>query len=487
MKRFFNLHIILIAVFSLCLIFSVQTSKISAMEDGFNNSLTAHVILAEGDGGQEGSGIEGDTPFALEDSGMDENLYYALLEIYNEAKGIPEGSIELVTQLRTKMFLEDDIDISCLDLSNKNISSLNNFSWMYFKESMTEINLNNNDIEEIKLQGSVNPFIRVSANLQKLSISNNGLNSIDLTGLTALNYLNLANNNLSAINLSGILASGGDVEIDLSVNNFSKFEDIALPSDENLLNDMNINLMRNNLPDRINTYAKINLILALQGVNSEFGIDVTTKDSIFYYKTGIEHLMLVVSLKDSTVAPIIIYDEQVSDKTNLVEVLGVGDYIAYYSKNNETFASLYDEDDVSTYAYMPQAFRILPVAPTFKLEYNGELVELNSIEELDKPAVLHLYSEDEDSEIYYQMPNSTEWVKADRVEITRGGIFTISLKTVVKDMAGNEVESELAYALVKGRLNLYIPNAVLLLIIAAFTILFFAVALPLVKKYVINK
>jgi len=272
----------------------------------------------------------------------------------------------------------------------------------------------------------------------------------------------------------------------LSVNNFTSYDKITFPNDSELTNKLNINLMGNNLPDRTNLFTNINLILALQGVNSDLGTKVTTTDSIYYYKTGLSDLMLVITLDNSNIAPIVLYDSQVEGKINLVELLGVGSFTAYYSQNESTLETLYDEDDALTYAFKPQTFKILPIAPTFKLEYDGELVELSSIEELDRPAVLHLYADDSGAEIYYQMQNSSEWVKAEKVDITRGGKFTISLKTVVKDMAGNEVESEYSYALVQGRLNLYIPTAVLLLIIAAFAILFFAVALPLIKKYVMH-
>ena len=96
--------------------------------------------------------------------------------------------------------------------------------------------------------------------------------------------------------------------------------------------------------------------------------------------------------------------------------------------------------------------------------------ELKEIEELDKPAILRLYSQDENADIYYKMPNSQEWIKGNSVEITRGGTYTIEIKSVVKNLNGEEVESAYSYALIRGRLNLYVPNVVLLLIIAAFAI-----------------
>jgi len=490
LKNLFKRYGILIAIVALCIVFCLPVGQVSANTEKGDWGITK--IIAEGEesvGDSSGSGgatLEGDTAFALEDSGMDENLYTALIEIYNEVKGIPAGSIEYVTFLRTKMFLEDDINITCLDLSNRNISSLKNFSWMYFKENLVEIRLDNNNIREIEISAGASPFIRVSQNLTSLSMINNRLESIDLAGFTNLVDLNLANNQLNSIDLSGISTVESDVNINLSVNNFTSYDKITFPNDSELTNKLNINLMGNNLPDRTNLFTNINLILALQGVNSDLGTKVTTTDSIYYYKTGLSDLMLVITLDNSNIAPIVLYDSQVEGKINLVELLGVGSFTAYYSQNESTLETLYDEDDALTYAFKPQTFKILPIAPTFKLEYDGELVELSSIEELDRPAVLHLYADDSGAEIYYQMQNSSEWVKAEKVDITRGGKFTISLKTVVKDMAGNEVESEYSYALVQGRLNLYIPTAVLLLIIAAFAILFFAVALPLIKKYVMH-
>lgn len=489
MKKLISRSWILIAILAFCIVFLLPTTQVSAQVEP---SYVSGNIIAEGENAGEGSSgsggavLEGDTQFALEESGMDENLYSALVEIYNEAKGIPAGSIEYVTFLRTKMFLEDDIDITCLDLSNRNIASLNNFSWMFFKESLTAIKLDNNNISSISIQNGASPLIKVSANLTSLSIVNNRLESVDLTGLTKLNNLNLSCNALDEIDLSQISALEQDVNIDLSVNDFDSYDDIVFPVDSSLTHKLNINLMGNNLPDRTNSFKNIVLMLALQGVNSDFGVELTTLDTFYYYKTGLTNLVLVVTLDDSSIAPVLVYDNQVDYKCNMVELLGVGSYTAYYTQNPSTFESLYDEENVLTYAYKPQTFKILPNAPTFKMEYNGEVVELDSIDELDKPAILHIYAIDEDAETYYKMPNSNEWKKADKIDITQGGTYTISLKTVVKDIAGNDVESEYSYALIKGRLNLYVPNVVLFLLIAAFAILFFAVGLPLIKKYVMH-
>ena len=493
LKSLFGRYGILIILGLICLVFCVTNTFIfvEAKEDFIENPIS-NIIAEDGagegqDGGSStgGSGIDGDIAFALEDSGMDENLYSALLAIYNEEKGIA-NSPESAGFLRTKMFLEDDINITCLDLSGRDITSLTNFNWMYFKSNLTEIRLDNNHITSIAQTNGVTPFVKVGVNLKTLSITNNGLNSIDLTGLTSITNLNLSCNGIETIDLSSIRTNEEEVSIDLSVNGFEEYEKIILPNDADLVNKLNINLMGNNLPDQDSSLTNINLILALQGVNGIDEAKLTTLDKLYYYKTGIENLMLVITLNDSNIAPTIIYDSQVEGKRDLVELLGVGNYSAYYSNNASTLESLYDEDSFITYAYKPQTFKIMPNAPTFKLEYNGEVVELDSIKELDRPATLYFYATDDGAETYYKMPNTSEWVKADKVDITRGGKYTIMLKTVVKDVDGNEVESAYSYALIQARLNLYMPNLVLLLLIAAFAILFFAVVLPLIKKYIMH-
>lgn len=467
-----------ILMLGICLFSNFSISLVSAKDEAIIPELKTNTSDSNliGEGGEL---------ISLEKSGMDENLYRALIEIYNKEKGYEPNTINYVTSLSTHLFT--DLEITTLNLSNQNIKSLTAFSWLYFNSSLTELKLDYNNIEVIETLSGENPLFRVAPNLEILSITNNKLSSLTLpTGMLKLRELRINNNQLNSINLSMLKPTEeGELNIYLGCNYISEWSDIQFPNDNELVNKMNVNLLSNYLTMPEFTSNNINLILGFQ--NSKFAENkFTTSNSAYYYKTGIENLLIVFGFKNSDMLPIVLKDSDVENGINLADLLGVGYFTAYYSIDNVTKENVYDKDNVNYSMLKPFEFSILPAKPTCKIEVDGEMKDFDNSKQVGAKDIIKFFTIDNNASICYRISNEEEWINGDILKLTRGGQYSVSFKSVVKAKDGSLIESEVETILIRTSQSLYMPDVVLFLLVALFAVLVFAVAMPLIKKFVMK-
>ncbi len=481
-KRKKNSKVLYLLIFMVVAIFTISFFSVKSIvaegefeEPVKSENINSTISKTVNDGGEL---------ISLEKSGMDENLYRALIEIYNEKMGYEPNSINYVTSLSTHLF--SGLEITTLDLSHQNITSLTSFSWLYFNESLVELKLDFNNIISITTISGENPLFRVSPNLKTLSISNNNLESVTLLSMPNLQTLNLNNNELSEVDLSMLSPTEeNELNVNLSCNDISEWSDIKFPSDNSLQNKLNINVMANCLKKPDFTSSNINLLLGFQN-NSYHSNSFTTSQSAYYYKTGVENLRLVLGIKDSDIAPVVLSDLNASEGVNLSELLGVGTFSAYYSINPTTLENVYNKDSVEYSMFEPFEFTIAPTKPTCKLKVGDEEKDFDNSSTIGAKDIIKFYTVDEGAEIYYRISNEEEWIKGDTLKLTKGGQYSVSFKSVMKSKDGKSVESEMESILIKTSQSLLVPDIVLILFVALFALVFFAVIIPLIKKYIMK-
>ena len=151
-KRKKNSKVLYLLIFMVVAIFTISFFSVKSIvaegefeEPVKSENINSTISNTVNDGGEL---------ISLEKSGMDENLYRALIEIYNKKMGYEPNSINYVTSLSTHLF--SSLEITTLDLSHQNITSLTSFSWLYFNESLVELKLDFNNIpDEIVIDSKV--------------------------------------------------------------------------------------------------------------------------------------------------------------------------------------------------------------------------------------------------------------------------------------------------------------------------------------------
>ena len=359
--------------------------------------------------------------------------------------------------------------------NESNITDLSGLLLFKFDYTKT-LDLSNNSIREVPAE-----VLSVFPNLEELILTNNDIESIDLSGCYNLRKLIIDNNELESIDLSDFNPTNG--EIDLSCNYINSMKDITFPSQTINVNTK-IDMYNNNIVD----YAPVQgytINLGLQGLNSSGNIE--KKQKITYYKTSDNQKLKTVISNGDEVLYTFVSNEFAEEKKEFY--LENGDYsISYYYDNNGTeeiistkgFTARTGDSYYKTFFryYKYKEFKVVPSKPTYVYIIDG--VEYAQIDTLTKVATIKV-SADEDTKVYYSM-NGLPWQEGNEIPLTIGGRYTIDVKAVSND---GLYESENVSIFIRASANLKFPSILIVILIILGAILIFGVGFPLLRKYVL--
>lgn len=200
--------------------------------------------------------------YSINKSDFDDNLLSAIEKMYAELRGFNATNFDAlifysefddyIIEPGTDGFkIQEDLTNGILNLTTgknavyeclknrkgiKDITGLN-----YLKlDNITTLILDDNTIKNINSED-----LASLKNLKKLSVKNNGLNSITINpDIKTISNLDLSHNNLTEIDLTNLSNHGDEIKCNLSYNNFNSAEDIICPN--NKLSELNLSF--NSLP-----------------------------------------------------------------------------------------------------------------------------------------------------------------------------------------------------------------------------------------------
>ena len=452
------------------------------------NAETTPIEIATADGGSESgdtTGEEGtgdgsgenvdDTPsvtfegVALSTSVIiDEYLYSALLKAYKAVNSDYTGST-----IYSDMFK----DFTSLNLDNKGISSLAGMERLELY-NLKSFSANLNQISEF----SSNTLKLVDTDVfSSLSLAGNTLSSVNLSSYERLTYIDLSSNQLSSLDLSNVQGEtvGTNVTINVANNNFDSMSDINLPTKR--IGHIDLNIISNNISDIAENYFtdSYTMHIGVQGFKSGEIVKKDTKTNFVIYKTGIEGVAVEIYKTDGD-TDILMGTYSDSNITNnyLKLDLPVGDYDYIYTLNGEKVTNINSRNDHTKLFLQSYEFGIIPQKVNYSFTYKGE--DYDTLGKVTGKVTVNLASE-ENAKIFYQV-NGGEWIEGNTVECDKGGNYTIKVKTVI-----NGFESEEESIWVRTSLNLYIPDALMLVLVLLLALVLFLVVLPIISKKYFKK
>lgn len=478
----FRYVIVLLLVILGCSLGVYNTNKVSAYYDETSTINTTSQVATPVPPTEQGGIV------AKDETGInDEWLYQYLLIEYNKYYQLDQE--HEAKQIRVDMFSE----MTTIDLSNTNglIKSLSGLNCLNL-ENLKVLNVGHNQISSIS-----NDDIKNLLSLEELYLHDNNLTSLTIpTSLTQLKVLNLNKNSIDKIDLSGI----NNGKVYLSFNKFSSISDITLP--RIIYNtDLYLELFNNNITDADELYnsgnvegGKITVELGLQGVGLNYKANASAEEKVtpiiaknkafkFYNSTVYPNMEIGITniLNNQLVKTI-----SNNADTKITEYnLGVGEYkVEYYDKSTNT--TMYTPKDKYGCAFKQlDTIKVVPTAPTVKFIIKGK--EYDTRSKFSGVGKLKATNPDGEGDIYYSIAGG-KWVKGEECQLKRGGQYEVAFKVVVGTLDSQDsFESEIVSMSVSQSLNPYVPDVVMLFIIAIIVLVLFFVALPLIVKYVIKK
>lgn len=401
----------------------------------------------------------------------DEYLYAALLQEYsNYFRGI-NGVDYTGTTIYSDMF----IDFTELNLDKKNISSLDGMEKLDL-EKLVSFSANSNSISEFK--GSV--FENTEAwTFTNLSLADNNIATVDLANLISLSNIDLSSNRLTSVDFSAIegRSSGSELTINLANNSISSFNNIKLPNRR--ISHYNLNIINNNITSIPEIYFSDDFTtnIGIQGFKGDSVESVDTATNLVIYRTNVENLKLVIFKVDGEVDEYIgEYSDADMDGNFLRLNLKVGKYKFIYNLNGE---DAFSKEYTGKYYLKYCEFNIVPQKLVCKfIHKNKEYSELGKV---TGKVTVKLFSNDEGAKIFYKVNNGA-WIEGDTVYCEDGGNYSIKVKAVV-----DGVESLDQSVWIRTSLNLYIPDALMLVLVLLLALVLFLVVLPIVSKKYFKK
>ena len=488
---FKSLIITMLFVLSLTLI---PTTIMVSAQTNINNT-NKNVILSEPEqqpGEEPGEEIVKPVPPAdlgviiSNDRGgiIDTYLYQNLCKAYNTYYGFTTKDDGYLTRVYTNMFK----DFTELDLSNTNylITSLQGLGDLDL-ENLKVLNVGKNEISEV-----LSDDLKNLVSLEELILYDNKLTQITIpTSLQNLKKINLNKNYISKIDLSAVYNG----EVYLSFNKFTSIYDVTLPRIFNTTN-LYVELFNNNILDADDVYnaeyvegAQVNIELGLQGYGLNYKVNDNNEDKVTpiiskstalkFYNTNKYPNMEVRIYNKQTNELVKAISNSASQKISTYK-MGVGEYkVEYY--NSETNENMYNyKDEFGSAFKQHEGFKVVPTSPSVKLIIKG--VEYDEYGKFSGTAKAVATNLDDEGEIYYSIAGG-EWKKGTEVELKRGGTYDISFKCVIGEIGSDSsYESAATSKFVQQSLNPYIPDFVMIIIVAVVALILFGVALPLIIK-----
>ena len=412
--------------------------------------------------------------FAITTSVMiDEYLYSGLLDLYSKYFESISGEPYTGTTIYSDMFK----NFTSINLDKKNISNLQGLDKLDF-DCLESFSANSNVITEFDASLFVNTEDGV---FTSLSLADNQLTKINLSGLISLSNVDLSSNQLSELDFAGVEGKvvGSTFTLNLANNAFKSFNDIKLPTKR--IGHYNINIINNNITNIPDAYFtdEYSLNIGVQGFNVTDTTPTTdTAKNLVVYKTNVEGLSIDVYKVDGEVDEFIatITDADIVDGNFVRLNLKVGQYRFVYQLNGE---DAYSKDYTNKLYLKYSEFSVVPQnLKCIFVHKNKEYTELGKV---TGKVTVKLSSYDDGAKIFYQV-NGGEWVEGNEILCGDGGNYSIKVKAVV-----DGVESLDQTVWVRTSLNLYIPDALMFVLVLLLALVLFLVVLPIVSKKYFKK
>lgn len=412
----------------------------------------------------------------------DEYLYSALLNLYKDTYRGTDKAYSGST-IYSDMF-KDFTDIT---LDSANITSLRGLDKLEL-DSLKSFSANRNYISDFSSEYFVNAQMD---NIERLSLACNELKSIDLTDFERLKYVDLSSNQLEKVDLSMVegvntivndVIVGADIEINVANNKLDEMKDIVLP--DKRIEHITLNVIDNNITVFEDKYFTndFTMKIGVQGYKPKDKDDKERKSSdtlsnLKIYRLGIEGLAVQIYKVDGQEDELIdtISDEDITGNYQQLR-LPVGEYEYIYTIDGQPAFSRNDEKRAFLDSYK---FWIIPQLATYNFTYKGK--DYDTLNKVTGKVTVNLFTAEEGAKIFYSV-NNAEWVEGSTVVCDKGGNYSIKVKTVI-----NGVESEEQSVWVRTSLNLYISDAVMLVLVVLLTLALFFVVLPIISKKYFKK
>ncbi len=403
---------------------------------------------------------------------MDEYLYNALLECYSDYF----YSVHGVTYSGTTIYSDMFKNFERIELNNKNITSLEGIENLDF-DCLVSFSANSNKIETVK--GSYFKYAEPWV-LTEISFADNAIDTVDLTGLKGLQNIDFSSNLLTSIDLTTIegKTTGTELTINLANNAFTSMDNIKLPTKR--ISHTNLNIINNNISSIPDSYfgTAYTLGVGIQGLNQVDNPTTDTARNIVYYKTHVSNLSVEIYKVDGEIDELIqtITDADITAGSSIKLNLPVGEYRFEYRLDGNPI----DDRDYRYKYYLDECeFKVVPQQVICTFLHKGK--EYTSLGKVTGKVTVNLASNDSDAKIFYQI-NSGEWIEGTEIQCNGGGSYSIGVKAVV-----DGVESLEQTVWVRTSLNLYIPDALMLVLVCLLALILFLIVLPVVSKKYFKK
>jgi hypothetical protein len=221
------------------------------------------------------------------------------------------------------------------------------------------------------------------------------------------------------------------------------------------------------------------LQIGIQGFKGEKVVSKDTKVNFVMFKSGISGLVVEVFDSNNDELPIAsISDSDIEGNSKQLQ-LGVGEYYYVYSLNGQRITKVNSRNDITKLYLESRDFNIIPQKATYTFTHKGKTYD--TLSKVTGKVTVNLSTAEEGAKIFYKV-NSGDWVEGNIVECNDGGNYTIKVKTVI-----NGYESVEQNIWVRTSLNLYIPDALMLVLVVLLTLVLFLVVLPIVSKKYFKK
>lgn len=330
----------------------------------------------------------------------DENLYTAL--IFDNYNKLHDNVSERVNDITVDLFK----DYETLNLSNFNIESLLGLNLLNLS-NLKQIYLSNN-----KLQVINEDVLNVLKNVEIIDLSYNQFDYLDLSNFNNAVSIDLSYNNLTEVNLSNVKENS---KINLMGNKIENTSNVIIENDKTY----SINLMYNKL-EEIGT--NLDLCQVDYYFQNTLSSELTTSSKIKILSGySFNNFNIKVLNSNLEIIQTINANEEIS--------LPVGRfYLKFYNEN----ITLYNSEDIKTYAFKDINLIVKPQKVSVKYFVNDEEVEYGTF---SSDVTLKFYAE-ENAKIFVSV-NGKEFVEQQELTIKEEKTNFIIVKCVV-----NEVESQ---------------------------------------------
>ncbi len=386
----------------------------------------------------------------------DANLYNQLLQI-----AYANGYSRSKSTIYSEMF----VNITEIVIMDKNIGTLKGMEHLRLG-ALTSLNLSGNNM--ITVSAVVFEYM---PNLTTINLSRNKLTSVELTTLTKLTNVVLSTNYLQVVDLTQINQPEEHLYVNVANNNLTSMGNIKLTK---RIESITLNIISNNITQIDDGYFEnYQMHVGVQGLRIKEKTQITTADSIKYFKTNIANCVIEIYKIGEVVNTLVdtISDDNIVDGNYCEAKLGVGEYCYVYLIDG---VEIYDKNDSEFAYFIGQDFLVKPNKVEHVFEFKNKTYE--HLNKVTGKVTVYLTAE-EGASIYYNI-DGINWKEGNTVICDGGGSYNIQTKSVIDGF-----ESDISTILVKTSLNPYISDGFMLVLLLIMVVIIVAFVLPIISRY----